>query len=316
VRALLRNVHEDVIARFYGCGSPVPPAVGGMTTLDLGCGTGRDTYVLAQLVGPTGTAIGLDMTPEQLAVARRTEAWHAARFGFSAPNTRFLDGAIEDLRAAGVADGSVDVAVSNCVLNLLADKAAGFREIARVLKPGGELYFSDVYADRRMPPALRADRVLWGECLSGALYTGDAARLLRDAGFGAVWTVTRRVMDVSDAAIAAATRGITFTSVTLRAIKVAPVDDAPEDYGQTATYNGSIDGAPHAFVAGAGAVFITDVPTPVDGNTAVALAASRYAPAFRITPRGDHRGAFAAAPAPYFIGSNGGGSAAGGGGCC
>ena len=162
-----------------------------------------------------------------------------------------------------------------------------------------------------MVGALRADRVLWGECLSGALYTGDATRLLRDAGFGAVWTVTRRVMDVSDAAIAAATRGITFTSVTLRAIKVAPVDDAPEDYGQTATYNGSIDGAPHAFVAGAGAVFITDVPTPVDGNTAAALAASRYAPAFRITPRGDPRGAFVREPTLCVAGAG-----AAGGSCC
>jgi arsenite methyltransferase len=156
-----------VKARFFGCGSPVPPLVNGLTTLDLGCGSGRDTYVLAQLVGPSGLAIGVDMTPEQLAVAEGTEAWHASKFGFPQANTKFVRGNIEDLRAAGIADASVDIVVSNCVLNLASDKAAVFREIARVLKPGGELYFSDVYADRRIPEALQRDKVLWGEVSTG-----------------------------------------------------------------------------------------------------------------------------------------------------
>jgi arsenite methyltransferase len=163
VKKLLRNVHPDVLAKFYGCGSPVPPLLNGLTTLDLGCGTGRDTFVLAQLVGRSGTAIGVDMTPEQLAVAQDTEAWHIAKFGFDKPNTKFVLGDISNLHAAGILDASVDVVVSNCVLNLAADKAAVFREIARVLKPGGELYFSDMYADRRIPAELQRDKVLWGE---------------------------------------------------------------------------------------------------------------------------------------------------------
>ena len=160
---MLRNVHPNVLARFYGCGSPIPPLLRGLTVLDLGCGTGRDTYVLAQLVGPSGTAIGVDMTPDQLAVALETEKWHADKFGFSAPNTRFIQGDIANLSSAGIADATVDVVVSNCVLNLAADKASVFREIARVLKPGGELFFSDVYADRRVPVHLQQDKVLWGE---------------------------------------------------------------------------------------------------------------------------------------------------------
>ena len=160
---MLRNVHADVTARFYGCGSPIPPLLRGLTTLDLGCGTGRDTFVLAQLVGPTGLAIGVDMTVEQLTVAQNTENWHANKFGFDMPNTKFIHGDIANLGAAGIKDSSVDVVVSNCVLNLVSDKAIVFREIARVLKPGGELYFSDVYADRRVPSALQRDKVLWGE---------------------------------------------------------------------------------------------------------------------------------------------------------
>ena len=163
VTKLLRNVHPDVLARFYGCGSPIPPLMRGMVVLDLGCGTGRDSYVLSQLVGPEGTVIGVDMTSEQLTVAQDTQLWHAAKFGFEKPNTRFVRGDISNLAAAGISDASVDVVVSNCVLNLVADKAAVFREIARILKPGGELYFSDVYADRRIPSALQRDKVLWGE---------------------------------------------------------------------------------------------------------------------------------------------------------
>jgi arsenite methyltransferase len=163
VAKLLRNVHPDVHDRFYGCGSPIPPLLRGLTTLDLGCGTGRDTYLLAQLVGSEGRALGVDMTPEQLEVAEGTVAWHAKKFGFEKPNTQFIKGDISDLKAAGIEDESVDIVVSNCVLNLAADKEAVFREIFRVLKPGGELYFSDIYADRRIPDALQRDKVLWGE---------------------------------------------------------------------------------------------------------------------------------------------------------
>lgn len=277
VAKLLRNVHPDVTARFYGCGSPIPPLLRGATVLDLGCGTGRDTYVVAQLVGPEGKAIGVDMTEEQLSVADNTEAWHAARFGYAKPNTRFVSGRIEDLAAAGIADGSVDVVISNCVINLAANKLDVFREIVRVLKPGGELYFSDVYADRRVPERLQRDKLLWGECLSGALYRGDFARLLRAAGFAAHWVVTSRRIDVGDPAIAAATGNIGFFSETVRAFKLAGLEDAAEDYGQAVVYSGTLPGHPHAFKWDASTYFITGLKTPVDGNTAKAIAGSRYA---------------------------------------
>ncbi|WP_269475740.1 methyltransferase domain-containing protein [Streptomyces gossypiisoli] len=100
IAAALGRVHEEVLDRFYGCGSPIPPALEGATVLDLGCGSGRDAYVLAQLVGPTGRVIGVDMTDEQLAVARRHTDWHAQRFGYA--NVEFRRGYIEDLAAAGI----------------------------------------------------------------------------------------------------------------------------------------------------------------------------------------------------------------------
>ncbi len=293
VAKLLRNVHPDVVSRFYGCGSPIPPLLAGATVLDLGCGTGRDVYVAAQLVGAAGLAIGVDMTREQLDVAEATEAWHAAKFGLAAPNTLFVQGDIENLKKAGVKDASVDVVVSNCVLNLASNKLAVFKEIHRVLKPGGELYFSDVYADRRVPAALQGDKVLWGECLSGALYRGDFDRCMRAAGFATHYVVTSRRISVDDPAIKARVGAIGFFSETVRAFEVAGLEDGGrEDYGQAATYDGSFPSHPHAFHLGGGAVFITGSKTPVDGNTAKVLAGSRYAAAFKVTPAKDHRGAW------------------------
>jgi len=317
---ILRNVHPDVLSRFYGCGSPIAPLLAGMTTLDLGCGTGRDVYVCAQLCGPSGMAIGVDMTQEQLDVAEEHEAWHAAKFGFSKPNTLFVHGDIANLKGAGIADSSVDVLTSNCVLNLASDKGKVLREVWRVLKPGGELYFSDVFTDRRVPLHLQQDRVLWGECLSGALYRGDFARLMRTAGFACHWIVTSRPIRIEDAAIKAQLGPITFFSETVRAFKLpATAEEGSEDYGQTVTYRGTIAGFPHAFSLGLGAMFITDVRAPVDGNTALALSATRYSAAFKVGARKDHRGQFgggrwgAAVPAVFVGGEEEEGAAAA---CC
>lgn len=114
------------------------------------------------------------MTEEQLAVARAHVDWHMERYGYDKANVTFRHGVIEDLASMGIADASVDVCVSNCVLNLSPDKAQVLKEIFRVLKPGGELYFSDVFCDRRLPGALREDQEVLGECLGGALYIGKS----------------------------------------------------------------------------------------------------------------------------------------------
>ena len=163
IRSALSKVHPDVIARYYGCGLCVPDELDGLSVLDLGCGAGRDVYLLSQLVGERGRVVGVDMTLAQMKVGHEHVAWHAERFGFARPNTEFVDGKIEDLHACGLAASSFDVIVSNCVINLAADKRAVLAEAHRVLRTGGELFFSDVYASRRVPAALVADPVLYGE---------------------------------------------------------------------------------------------------------------------------------------------------------
>lgn len=190
LRTLLGNIHPEVLDRFYGCGSPLPDLLSGLAVLDLGCGTGRDVYIAAQLVGPAGRAIGVDMTREQLDVAEEHEDWHRNKFGYAKSNALFVEATLENLKRAGIADGSVDVVISNCVLNLTADKEVVYKEIWRVLKPGGELFYSDIFCDRRVPEAAKADKVLWGECLSGALYVGDHDRMLERVGFKAHWKVS------------------------------------------------------------------------------------------------------------------------------
>jgi arsenite methyltransferase len=144
-------------------------------------GSGRDCYVAAALVGERGSVTGVDMTPPLLEVARKhADAW-AAHLGYKAPNMRFLEGRIEALGDAGLADGCMDLMISNCVVNLSPDKRAVLREAHRVLRDGGEMFFSDVYADRRLPASVREDPLLVGGCIGvrGQRQCGERLASLR-----------------------------------------------------------------------------------------------------------------------------------------
>jgi arsenite methyltransferase len=297
LRTLLKDVHPEVTDRFYGCGSPLPPALSGATVLDLGCGTGRDVYLLSRLVGEHGRVIGVDMTPEQLQVAVRHRDWHTARYGYAQSNVEFREGFIERLDECGIADASIDVVVSNCVLNLSPEKERVFAEIFRVLKPGGELYFSDVFADRRIPDTLRRDPVLLGECLSGALYVEDFRRAMARTGCADVRFVSQSPIALYDPEIAAKIGMVGFQSRTVRAFKLA-LEDRCEDYGQIATYRGTIQKQPHAFVLDDHHRFETGKPLRVCGNTFDMLAATRFAEHFDLFgDKARHFGLFDCAPA-------------------
>lgn len=290
----LREIPREVTDRFYGCGSPIPAAATGATVVDLGCGTGRDAFLASRLVGPAGRVIGIDMTPQQLAVAERNVAEHRRTTGLD--NLEFRLGSIEDLAASGIASASIDAVISNCVLNLAGDKARVLAEVFRALKPGGELYFSDVFADRRIPAALLQDPVLRGECLSGALYMEDFRRLLLTLGCADFRIVARSPVPLLDAGIDAVIGHVRFESITVRAFKL-DLEDRCEDYGQVATYRGTIPHHPHAFALDDHHRFERGRPMLVCGNTADMLAKTRYAEHFSVTERGAHFGLFDCAPA-------------------
>ena len=280
VMAALRKVHDDVRARYYGCGLVAPQAIAGCHVLDLGSGSGQDAYILAQMVGETGSVTGVDATPEQLAVAREHEEWHRERFGYERSNVRFIEGDIEKLSQLGLEESQYDVIVSNCVINLVADKRAVFDAAYRLLKPGGELYFSDVYSERRVPEALRSDPVLHGECLSGALYWGDFVALAKQAGFADPRLVTSRPLGIEDAQVEEKLSGIAFHSATYRLFKLDDLESQCEDYGQAVRYNGTVPGQERVFELDghhhieAGRMF------PICGNSWKMLADTRFAEHF------------------------------------
>ncbi|QIL74609.1 methyltransferase domain-containing protein [Hymenobacter sp. HDW8] len=296
-KKILATLEPEVLEKYYGCGVCVPEAVQGCTVLDLGSGSGRDAFLLSHLVGEQGHVIGVDMTEEQLAVARRHVAAHTTRFGYTQPNVEFRHGYIEDLSSAGLADNSIDLVVSNCVLNLSTDKAATYREIFRVLKPGGELYIADVFSDRRIPEALRHDPVLYGECLSGAMYIEDFRRLLMQLGIRDYRLTAKRVLTIDNPEIQQKTGNIVFYSLTIRAFKL-DLEDQCEDYGQVATYLGTADN-PHRFVLDDHHVFEAGRPQLVCGNTADMLSRTRYGTHFRVDgTKEQHFGLFPCGPAP------------------
>lgn len=286
-KPILALIADEVLARFYGCGSPIPPALEGCTVLDLGCGTGRDVYLASALVGEQGRVIGVDMTEEQLAVAVHYEVEHAKKFGYAEPNTSFRLGAIEDLRVVGIEDESVDVVISNCVINLAPDKEAVFREIFRVLKPDGELYFSDVFCDRRLPEELKNDPVLRGECLGGAMYDEDFRRLLLNLGCPDYRLVAQHEITVEDSSLKAKLGNARFTARTIRAFKLDSLEDRCEDYGQVACYLGGLEGAENAFPLDDHHLFERNRPMLVCGNSAAMVQETRYGAYFNVI--GDRR---------------------------
>ncbi len=291
LKSALANIHPEVSARYYGCGLIAPLALKGARILDLGSGAGQDAYALAQLAGPEGRVVGVDMTPEQLAVARAHQDWHAERFGFA--NVDFIEGDIERLGALELELASFDVIVSNCVINLVADKAAVFRAAHALLKPGGELYFADVYADRRLPEGLRHDRQAQGECLGGALYWNDFLNIAKDAGFADPRLVTDRPIAINNSALRERLTPAQFHSATYRLFKIGGLEPACEDYGQAVIYKGGVEYSETAFALDNHHFIEKGRTFPVCGNTYRMLKESRFAPFFEFIGDGaTHYGIF------------------------
>lgn len=308
IRTIISQLDDEILGKFYGCGSPIPPALDGCTVLDLGCGTGRDVFVISKLVGEKGRVIGVDMTDEQLEVANRHRDGMARKFGFSASNVEFRKGYIEELDDLGIADESVDVVVSNCVVNLSFDKRKLLGEVFRVLKPGGELYFSDVFTSRRIRAELKDDSVLIGECIAGAFYTEDFRRAMAQAGCPDVRIVSSREIEIHDPEVKRKIGMTRLYSQTVRAFKLASLEDRCEDFGQHATYLGTIPEEPHCFSLDDHHCLEKGRAMLVCGNTAAMLGETRFARHFRVEgDRSVHFGLFDCAPAVTADGACAGG---------
>ena len=306
--------------------------------MDLGCGAGRDVYIASQLVGPKGRVIGVDMTQEQLDTAREYQAYHAEKFGFEGEregskgkgkgkgNVEFHLGLIEELdKIDSLKDGTVDIIISNCVINLCPDKEAVLKSCHRLLKEGGELYFSDVYSNRRVPQSLREDEVLWGECLSGALYWNDFHNLAKKCGFADPRlvedaTISVNNKEVQDMILREGQGQLEFFSATYRLMKLDSLEPFCEDYGQAVIYKGSIPRCESGWKLDDHHYMETGKVFPVCGNTWNMLKETRFEEHFEFV--GDfskHYGIFEGCGTmiPYKSASaNGGDGGIGGGGCC
>ena len=214
---------QEAVKASLGCGNPTALANlnPGETVLDLGSGGGIDVLLSARRVGPTGKAYGLDMTDEMLALARENQRKSGVQ------NVEFLKGEIEQIP---LPDNSVDVIISNCVINLSADKDKVLREAFRVLKPGGRLAVSDVVVRGDVPPQVRRSMELWVGCIAGALKDSDYTAKLTGAGFDAIDIEPTRVYTIADARQFLAGEGIDadaiasqvegkFISAFIRAVK-------------------------------------------------------------------------------------------------
>jgi arsenite methyltransferase len=216
------------------------------------------------------------------------------RYGYARPNVEFRLGYIERLDELGLEDDSFDVIVSNCVINLSPDKAAVLRQAHRLLKRGGEIYFSDVYADRRVPSDLASDPVLYGECLGGALYWNDFVNLAKGCGFPDPRLVEDRPLAVNNVRIAHRLGALRFFSATYRLFKLAELEPACEDYGQAVIYRGTVPQAPDVFVLDKHHRIERGKVFPVCGNTFRMLRDSRFSGHFEFLGSWEtHYGIFA-----------------------
>lgn len=293
IKAILAKIHDEVMMKYYGCGLVAPEALKGLRILDLGSGAGRDVYALSAMVGEQGHIVGVDMTDEQLAVANKHIDYHAKAFGFNQANVSFCKAYIEKLDELGFEDNSFDIIVSNCVINLSEDKNAVLEQAYRLLKPGGEMYFSDVYSDRRIPEALVKNELLYGECLSGALYWNDFISLAKKNGFLDPRLVNDRSLGIENAEIQSLVGHIKFFSATYRLFKIDTLEPACEDYGQAVIYKGSIEHQAEYFALDSHHIIYTGKVFPVCGNTWRMLNETRFKPHFEFIGNWDkHFGIF------------------------
>ncbi len=269
-------VAEEVKAKYYGCGLTIPSAVEGLKILDLGCGSGRDCYIAAQLVGEKGKVVGVDMTEKQLEVAIKHQEYHREKFGYTQSNVEFILGNIEELDQLDLEPNSFDLIISNCVINLATDKSKVISDAYRLLKSGGEMYFSDVYCDRRVPLHLQQNSVLWGECLSGALYWNDFIDLAKSAGFWDPRVVEESSISIENDEITDLVGDLKFYSVTSRLMKIEGLESNCEDYGQAVVYRGGVEEEKDGLRLDSGHYFPKGKMITVCGNTYRMLNETRF----------------------------------------
>lgn len=277
-----KEIAPELLDASHGSCSPLPPDLEGCVVLDLGCGNGRNIFAAALLVGAAGRVIGVDMREELLEAAKQQIPAHMKKFGYKQANVEIMIGYPEDLRSLGIADNSIDVVVTNEIINISMDKRAVFSEIFRVLKPGGELCFTTVLADRRLPARLADDSCVLRAGLARAMYSEDFRRLFREIGCHDYRNISKQPVPLHRPGAADKVGLASFTYRVVRTFKL-PLEDMCEDYGQVAVYKGTMPGFPDAFPLDDHHLFIKDKPMLVCSNSGAMVDETRYGRHFTVT---------------------------------
>jgi len=273
----IAHIPQDVLDRFYGCGSPMTSAgiKSGEVVIDLGSGAGIDVFIAAKFVGPTGKAIGVDMTEQMLAVARENQPRVATSLGYDA--VEFREGFLEQIP---IDSKSADLVTSNCVVNLSPDKPRVFAEMWRILNDHGRILISDIVSERRVPPHLKTNSQLWGQCIVGALTQEEFLAELEQAGFYGLEILKKTYWkDVE---------GFPFFSVTVRGYKFEKTSGCVFK-GHRAIYLGPAK----AFVDEEGHMFPRNEPYEICTDTVAKLSNPPYKGMFAILDPGEERAGYA-----------------------
>jgi ubiquinone/menaquinone biosynthesis C-methylase UbiE len=280
VAQALELIDPEIEKGFCEYASPMPPLLEGATVAVLCCGNGRDAFVASKLVGPNGYVIGIDPVADNIKVANSMVDRQMEAFGYDKANIEFLNEEPEDLSV--LKNKSVDVVVSNCTFNLSKDKDSYVKEVQRVLKDGGEWYFTDTFTDRRISDELVQSDGLRAIRLAGSMYINDFRRLVQANGFlDPRYLMTFKTpMTVEEAS---AFPDIAFATITARLVNTSFVEDVCESYGETVTYKGGLEDYPDYFLFDKDIKFPTGKQCTVCGNVSGLVRASRYGKAFTIS---------------------------------
>ena len=258
-------IPEEVLKVSYGCGTPagLKTVSAGETVLDIGSGGGIDCFEAARLVGPSGQVIGIDITDAMLDIARRNAPLVTANLGYASLNVEFRKGLAD---ALPVQDNTIDLIISNCVINLAPDKRRVFAEMFRVTKPGGRFTISDIATDQTVPQYLVHDSGKWGDCLSGALTLSEYMAGMVEAGFLGIHVIKSSPWRIID--------GIQFFSITLTGYKLF------EQTTNSAVQYATLCGPFSRVVDERGTTYHRGIPQPIKSDSAVLLSLSSLAPHF------------------------------------
>lgn len=295
LNAIIDQIHPEIVARSHQSNFVLfPPQLENCVVVDLGCGVGRDAFILSKLVGENGRVIGIDSDKHQLDLARHHIDYHVKKFGLTKSNVDFVQGEIDQLDQINLPENTVDVVVSNSVINHRRNKKAIIEGVCRILKPGGEFYFSDVYANRTIP--VEYQELLAGEYVGGALRWEDLILYATDAGFTQPRLVIAKPLNIGNEDIQKAVGQTRFVSAIFRCFKL-PSNDENTDFAHLnkpyqLTYERPLSNSEeefffdHSLQFKLGELLVIDDPT-----ITTALSLSRYRDNFTFDPIEDTSGA-------------------------